>query len=224
MFEYELRRSDRRTLSVKITSDAKIKVSAPKRMSIKEIEGFLLEKQGWIEKHLAHMKSRQASAEKFCPDENSTLLLLGKEYPLRKTDVRVAGFDGESFYVPDSIADGEVIPAIKEVYRSIAKDYIKKRTAQLAERFGERVNSVKINSARTRWGSCTSKGNINFSLFLVMAPPSAVDYCIIHELSHLKQMNHSAAFWNLVESRDPEYKIHKKELNELQKRLAYEKW
>ncbi|MBQ2774468.1 MAG: M48 family metallopeptidase [Clostridia bacterium] len=224
MFEYELQRSNRRTLSVKITKDAKIKVSAPKRMSVREIESFLFQKQDWIQKHLDEMSRRRESAETFNPDENSKLLLLGKEYPLRKTDGKAAGFDGESFYLPKTTVDGEVISVLKEVYRSIAKDYIKKRTYELAQSLGESVNSVKINSARTRWGSCTSKGNLNFSLFLIMAPPQAVDYCIIHELSHLKQMNHSNAFWDLVESRDPDYKAHREELKRLQYRLSYENW
>ncbi len=224
MFEYELTRSNRRTLSVKITRDASIKVSAPKRMSVREIESFLVQKQSWIEKHLAEMRKRQESVCTFIPDENSKLLLLGEEYPLRKIDSKKAGFDGKSFYLPKTVTDSEAIPELKDVYRSIAKDYLKKRTYELAQSYGESVNSVKINSARTRWGSCTSKGNINFSLFLIMAPPQAIDYCIIHELSHLRQMNHSKAFWTLVESRDPNYRAHKEELNKLQYRLSYENW
>lgn len=99
-----------------------------------------------------------------------------------------------------------------------------RRTYELADQFGETVASVKINSARTRWGSCTSKGNINLSLFLVMAPEDAVDYCIIHELSHLKHMDHSAAFWRLVGSRCPDYERRKEELRVLNLRLMREKW
>ena len=83
---------------------------------------------------------------------------------------------------------------------------------------------VDLHSARTRWGSCTSKGNINLSLFLVMAPEGAVDYCIIHELSHLKHMDHSAAFWRLVGSRCPDYEKRKEELRVLNLRLMREKW
>ena len=94
----------------------------------------------------------------------------------------------------------------------------------LADQFGETVASVKINSARTRWGSCTSKGNINLSLFLVMAPEDAVDYCIIHELSHLKHMDNWAAFWRLVGSRCPDYEKRKEDLRFLNLRLMREKW
>ncbi|MDD6220329.1 MAG: SprT family zinc-dependent metalloprotease [Clostridia bacterium] len=223
-FEYSLIRSDRRTLSVKITRDARVEVRAPKRMGVREIEKFLFEKRLWIQKHLSQTEANQQSAAAFLPDENSKLLLLGREYPLAKTDGKGSGFDGERFFLPSSIPREEVVPALREIYRAIAKQYIPERTAALAGSFSESVNSVKINSARTRWGSCSSKGNINFSLFLVMAPPSAVDYCIIHELSHLKHMDHSKAFWQLVESRDPEYKAHIQELKKLQMRLAGEQW
>ena len=135
-----------------------------------------------------------------------------------------AGFDGGSFFVPDGLSPDETAAALKEVYRSIAKDYLVKRTYELADSFGETVASVKINSARARWGSCTSKRNINLSLFLVMAPEGAVDYCIIHELSHLKYMDHSAAFWRLVASRCPDYEERREELKALNSRLVREKW
>lgn len=137
---------------------------------------------------------------------------------------RRAGFDGGNFFVPDGLSPDETAAALKEVYRSIAKDYLVKRTYELADSFGETVASVKINSARTRWGSCTSNRNINLSLFLVMAPEGAVDYCIIHELSHLKHMDHSAAFWRLVASRCPDYKERREELKALNSRLVREKW
>ena len=170
-FQYELSRSDRRTLSIKISRDAKVLVHAPRRMSLKHIEDFLFEKRGWVLENLAKAQERKATSDSFVP-----------------------------------------------------KDYLVKRTYELADSFGETVASVKINSARTRWGSCTSNRNINLSLFLVMAPEGAVDYCIIHELSHLKHMDHSAAFWRLVASRCPDYKERREELKALNSRLVREKW
>ena len=85
-FEYSLIRSDRRTLSVKITRDARVEVRAPKRMGVREIEKFLFEKRLWIQKHLSQTEANQQSAAAFLPDENSKLLLLGREYPLAKTE------------------------------------------------------------------------------------------------------------------------------------------
>ncbi len=70
--------------------------------------------------------------------------------------------------------------------------------AELAEQYGFRYNSVKITSAKTRWGSCTSKQHLNFSYRLIMTPRDCIDYVIIHELCHLRQMNHSTKFWKEV--------------------------
>lgn len=223
-FNYELSRSDRRTLSIKISRDAKVLVYAPRRMSLKHIEDFLFEKREWVIKNLAKVQERKAVSDSFVPGGESGLLLLGREYPLVTVSGRRAGFDGDSFFVPDGLSADDMTSALKEVYRSLSKDYLTRRTYELADRFDEAVASVKINSARTRWGSCTSKGNINLSLFLVMAPPDAVDYCIIHELSHLKHMDHSAAFWRLVASRCPDYERCKDELKNLNLRLMREKW
>lgn len=223
-FPYELHRSSRRTLGVKISADAKVEVHAPRRMSISEIEAFLFEKREWISDNLKKMQERRSRAESFVPGERSGLLLLGREYELKVADISRPYFDGTAFCLPETMPEAEAAAAIKEVYRSIAKAYLVKRTLELAEHFGESVNSVKINSARSRWGSCTSQGNINLSLFLVMAPSEAVDYCIIHELSHLKHMDHSAAFWSLVSERCPNYESCRAKLKELNLRLLNEKW
>lgn len=223
-FQYELTRSDRRTLSIKISRDAKVLVYAPRRMSLKHIEDFLFEKRAWVLKNLAKVQERKDISDSFVPGRESGLILLGREYPLIKVPGKRAGFDGSNFFVPDGLSAEDTAAALKEVYRSLAKNYLVRRTYELADQFGETVASVKINSARTRWGSCTSKGNINLSLFLVMAPEDAVDYCIIHELSHLKHMDHSAAFWRLVGSRCPDYEKRKEELRVLNLRLMREKW
>lgn len=87
-----------------------------------------------------------------------------------------------------------------------AKSYIPNRVKYFAEKFGKKYNKIKITSARTRWWSCTSQKNLNFSYRLIQADNKAIDYVIIHELAHLKYMNHSKAFWNHVEEMMPDYK------------------
>ena len=73
---------------------------------------------------------------------------------------------------------------------------------------------VKINSAKTRWGSCNRKGNINFTYRLLFVPEEVIDYVVVHELAHLKEMNHSAGFWSVVEQTMPDYKARRKKLRE----------
>ena len=183
---------------------------------VSSISKIFSEKREWVLKNLAKVQERKDISDSFVPGGKSGLLLLGREYPMIKVPGQRAGFDGSSFFCSrwalgggyGGSAQGSLPLARQELSRP--QEHI-----ELADQFGETVASVKINSARTRWGSCTSKGNINLSLFLVMAPEGAVDYCIIHELSHLKHMDHSAAFWRLVGSRCPDYEKRKEELRVL---------
>ena len=99
-FQYELTRSDRRTLSIKISRDAKVLVYAPRRMSLKHIEDFLFEKRAWVLKNLAKVQERKDISDSFVPGGESGLLLLGREYPLIKVPGQRAGFDGSSFLSP----------------------------------------------------------------------------------------------------------------------------
>jgi len=80
------------------------------------------------------------------------------------------------------------------------------RAEELAHKHGFKFARVRIKNQKTRWGSCSAKRNINLNMRLMMAPDGAIDYVIIHELCHLRELNHSAAFWALVESYCPEFR------------------
>ncbi len=95
---------------------------------------------------------------------------------------------------------------IEEFYRQQALAYLPLRTRQLAQQHGFSYNQLRIKNQKTRWGSCSAKRNINLNMRLMMAPEAAIDYVIIHELCHLRELNHSAAFWALVESYCPEFR------------------
>lgn len=81
-----------------------------------------------------------------------------------------------------------------------AKRVLPKRTRMLADKFGFKFSTVKIQSSRTRWGSCSAKGNINLSLYLMALPAHLIDYVILHELCHTKELNHSPNFWRWMNS------------------------
>ena len=103
-----------------------------------------------------------------------------------------------NFYLGKKYKDNASI-LFSDFYKKEARKYIEKRINEIAEQNNLKFNNLKITSAKTRWGSCTSQKNINFTYRLAMAPIKTIDYVIVHELSHLKHMNHSKAFWNLVE-------------------------
>lgn len=109
-------------------------------------------------------------------------------------------------YIPDEVNLKEkyVQDLIKEIItdamRHEAKRVLIHRTYAYAERFGLKVNDVKISKSVTRWGSCSAKGNINLSLFLMLLPQKYIDYVILHELAHTVEMNHSIKFWSFLDT------------------------
>ena len=87
------------------------------------------------------------------------------------------------------------------------KGIIPARAAHFAPLVGVSYGRITIRSQRTRWGSCSSKGNLNFNCLLALAPPEVLDYVVVHELCHRKEMNHSSRFWAEVERILPDYKM-----------------
>ena len=95
-----------------------------------------------------------------------------------------------------------------------AKGDIPQRVDYFAQRMGVTYGRVAIRSQHTRWGSCSGKGNLNFNCLLMLTPPEIRDYVVVHELCHLKQMNHSAQFWAEVERVLPDYRAARKWLKD----------
>ena len=95
-----------------------------------------------------------------------------------------------------------------------ARRVIPGRVRYYAERLGVSYGRITIRHQKTRWGSCSSSGNLNFNCLLMLAPPEVLDSVVVHELCHRKHMNHSKEFWNMIENILPDYKEHRKWLKE----------
>ena len=95
------------------------------------------------------------------------------------------------------------------------------RVEYFARIIGVTYGNITIRNQKTRWGSCSSKGNLNFNCLLMLAPPKVLDYVVVHELCHRKQMNHSKAFWTEVEKVFPDYKESIKWLKEEGSQMMY---
>ena len=112
----------------------------------------------------------------------------------------------------DSHAEAKIVRQLKG--RIIANDnlaQVSKRVHELNDQyFGEKVKTVRLKNNHSNWGSCSATGNINISVKTLFAPQAVQDYVIIHELSHLKELNHSDRFWAVVKNAMPEYKKHEK--------------
>ena len=96
--------------------------------------------------------------------------------------------------------------ALEKRYITAAKEYFPKRVAHFQQFTGGSYNRITIRDQKTRWGSCSARGTLSFNWRLMLAPPAILDYVVVHELCHLTHMNHSAAFWQNVESVYPDYR------------------
>jgi predicted metal-dependent hydrolase len=106
-----------------------------------------------------------------------------------------------------------------EELRAIARARVEERLVHFNAFYNFSYNDVRIKNVKTRWGSCSTKGNLNFNYKIALLPPHLVDYIIVHELCHLEQMNHSVKFWSLVAKTIPDYRVRRAELRHQAVRL-----
>ncbi|MEE1113446.1 MAG: M48 family metallopeptidase [Eubacterium sp.] len=117
----------------------------------------------------------------------------------------------------EALADDSSKPLSPSELQRLADQALRQippRLAKYAAQMGVTYGRITIRNQRTRWGSCSANGNLNFNCLLMLAPPEVLDYVIVHELAHRKQMNHSALFWNEVETVLPDYRVRRKWLKD----------
>jgi len=224
MFNYTLIRSNRKTVALYVRPDAGLEVRAPLRMSRAAIDQFVASKESWIGKNLSLVRERNARKAAFALHYGDKLPLRGGEFPISARAGNRLGFDGEQFYMPPELSEEKIRAACVQIYRLAARRILPEKTAEFSKRMGAAPRAVKINSARTRWGSCSAQQNLNFSWRLLMAGDDVIDYVVVHELAHLREMNHGPRFWALVAGVLPDYRERQQRLKLLQKRLADEDW
>ena len=161
---YKIIRSRRKTLGLEVNAEGVI-VRAPLRISEAEIERFVKQHAGWIEKNLKKIEERKRAL----------------------ADIEPLAADG-----------------IKELAERAIK-VIPERVEHYAKMLGVTYGRITIRNQRSKWGSCSSKGNLNFNCLLMLTPPEVIDSVVVHELCHRKEMNHSDRFYAEVLRVFPEY-------------------
>ncbi len=207
----EIIRSNRKTLSVRISPLGKLTVRAPLRCNEERIFAFLQAKEAWITKHL----QKTAGAGAKIPTENLdgfSFLLLGKMHTVTLVDGKKVGYDSEKLqlFVPKDNARERLVKWLKEN----AKRIFTAVTAQTATEMKTSYKSVSVTSAKTRWGSCSADNALRYTFRLIYAPKEVVRYVVVHELAHTRYKNHSALFWREVEKYEPSYKKWRKWLKD----------
>ena len=139
--------------------------------------------------------------------------------PQNMSDAQIRKFVGsKDAWIQKHLQDKQQLPKFTaqqlQAVGEEAAQVISARAAYFAPVLGVTYKRITIRTQRTRWGSCSGKGNLNFNRLLVLMPPAVLDYVVVHELCHLKEMNHSTKFWALVESILPDYRQCKKWLKE----------
>lgn len=218
---YQLERRPRRTVGMRISAGGLV-VHAPKRLALTELEKMLLSKSGWIRSKL-HSQQRNAVAPLVWQD-NTALKLLGNTLLLRlKDDARNRAVQfNPSDYAPGTLLlalplaqdtdahtpdlSAKVQKKVLQWYRHYALEDFTRRLALFSTRLGVAIPALYLSSAKTRWGSCNSRKEVRLNWRLIQAPPHIINYVVCHELAHLKEMNHSAKFWAIVQTLYPDYK------------------
>ena len=220
LLEFEVVRSRRRTLAIAVESSACVVVRAPMTLPAQKILEIVEQKADWINKKLAFWQKVQDEKLERENVQGKSLLYLGQYYSLqleviaglKKDSVRL---ETEKIVVQTGDAKPEHIEKVlNKWYRERAQELITQRVLYYGRFFDGKPSRVQIKEQKKRWGSCTYDNKLLFNWRCIMARKEALDYVVVHEMSHMVHKNHSAAFWKVVETIMPEYKQEKKWLKE----------
>lgn len=201
------KRKNSRNIKIRVDESGLVKVSLPSYTPYILAKNFINKNIDWIEKKLSLSESKKRGY--YYLGKNIRFIKKGSAYNKSFNYI----FDNIELTIETSCSlytDEEIFT---EWLRLMANEYIPNKTAEIADKYGFEYNSLKIKNLTSRWGSCSSKKNLSFNLKLMQFNHDIIDYVIVHELCHLREMNHSKNFWSLVESIIPNYRIHRSNLN-----------
>jgi len=217
---YQLRRSQRRTIGLAIDHRG-LRVGAPTRARLGDIESLIHEHGQWVLDKLAAWRDRPAAGKLEIID-GTIISVLGEPLTVAITSLGRSRWQfgpGTIYLRPDATHPANELLEI--ALREKARTVFAERLALYAPRLGVAPPPLLLSSARTRWGSCSQHGGIALNWRLVLMPLAIVDYVVCHELAHLKEMNHSPRFWSVVEQLCPDWKARRLELRHLARQIPH---
>ena len=213
VIEYALRRSARRSIGFMIDDDG-LRVTAPRRVTQEDIDNAIRAKQRWIVTKLLERGERREQRQQRAPVEwkdGAKLPYIGAEITLRleqaaRSHCRFDAATGELWIgVAPGLSEWQLKERVKLWFQAEAKRLFVERLDHFAPQLGVAYSAFTLSSAGSRWGSCTVGGSIRLNWKLIHYPLSLIDYVVAHELAHLREMNHSPAFWATVAEVYPDY-------------------
>lgn len=217
---YTVEKKRRKTIGIRISEEKGVLVSIPQWATRKQVDEVLAQKADWICAKYELVLQRRAVLDSRSYTQGSPVLYLGTEYPLSleygklQNRARLTFKDGKvQIELPAFAETGDASKReayIKSVlegwYKHQAASYLAARLAVYAEKMGVKPLKLSIRGQKKRWGSCSAKNSIQLNWKLMLAPEPVLDYVIVHELAHIREKNHSKAFWRLVEAVLPDYR------------------
>jgi len=216
------RRPYKRSLNLTLKLNGRIRVSAPKGLTLTQIHDFVVAQEEWIQAQLekcqsyrrAHPKKEMKEGEEF-PFLGERLLLTyepcaGKPAFKIRDGKLVCGVRREVWHCFDpNSPHPELLPSLGQFYKKVARELLSERAAEYSNRMNLYPFGLSFRAPKTRWGSCSPKGRITFNWKLIFAPLEVIDYIVVHELAHLQFLNHSSKFWALVTAHSPNWREHR---------------
>ncbi len=204
-----------RNLYLRVMKDGNLHVTCPRRFTQKEIRAFILEKEDWIQKTEAKQEKKQETTSYGLDGEN--IMWMGKEYPVRYEAAQRSFLMTEDneivFYLKQKTED-EIFRTFYEGAAKQILEMVKERREEWDQKIckanGKPLPRITVKYMTSRWGSCTpAHRSISISSRLIHYPSQCLDYVLLHEYAHILELNHSKAFWDIVEKFMPEYKAYK---------------
>ena len=205
----------RKSVQLKVFSSTHLEITAPSNFPQSNVEKILQEKSNWIIKKIDHLKSVATNPINKSITHGEQVLYLGDPHTLvfiveANAKPRIYAQDQQIFIHTPLLNMNQTISLIelllKQWYWQNAQQQLKNQTTFWSKKIGVKPEQITIKEQKSRWGSCSSKGNINYNWRIIMAPPEVLDYLVIHELCHLRVPNHSPLFWQEVARFSPNFK------------------
>lgn len=210
-FEFSVDRSKKRKNTYLCIVDGEVVVKTTKVFPIKSIENFVVQKQGWIKKKLLD-KPKTIKEPEY--EDDKPIYILGKAYKIRiieNSNKNNAEIAEDFLYI--HILRGSANTIAEKFLNKLLEDCLTEIISEFSVMMNVKINSFKIKNLHKSWGRCSSKGDISFNKRLIYYDIDAIRYVALHELCHLKHLNHSKEFWNMVKFYMPDFNEKKALLN-----------